>query len=58
MIKYLESLAKKMSASQMSLPCSDQAPVAFFSEYGEPETKKRSSDAANGDALRKYFVKK
>lgn len=59
-IKYLESLAKKIDVSQMDHPCSNHAPVAFYSDYREPEAKKcpRLSGDTSGDTLRKYFVKK
>lgn len=59
-IKYLESLAKTIDISQTSQPCSSRAPVAIYSEHGEPEAKTRplSSGDDGGGTLWKYFVKK
>lgn len=57
MIKYLESLAKTINVSETRQPCSDRAPLAKHSDYGEPAVKR--TRVSNSDSiLWKYFDKK
>lgn len=65
MIKYLESLAKQIDVCQTKHPCSGRAPVAIYSDYGEPDSKICRSTSVNhetggdgGGTLWKYFDKK